>query len=206
MEEIRFPIFRERFCKLRGTMTQEQFADFLGLSRPTVALYESGQRIPDALILKRIAEKCDVSADWLINTRDTTIRTLDETIHLICEYTGLREAAINTLHSSTYFHPSECPALQDSDVINYLLSDYGFMEDFMDALQRAFIASRFPTKQDEKTKNSIEAGLSGNCILLQSFEAVEFYINLALEAVKIALRQMMEEPTEKLIQDMQKGG
>lgn len=61
-------VFAQRFRELRGSRTQAEFADFLGLSRPTVGLYESGKRVPDATVLKRIAEKCGVSADYLAGT------------------------------------------------------------------------------------------------------------------------------------------
>ncbi len=66
MEEKRFPVFARRFSELRGRQSQEEFARFLGISRPTVSYYENGTRVPDALILRQIAEKCNVSADWLI--------------------------------------------------------------------------------------------------------------------------------------------
>lgn len=67
-ETLRLPIFRERFVKLRGdlSMSQAQFAEYLGISRPTVGLYESGERIPDAKTLQNIALKCGVSADYLL--------------------------------------------------------------------------------------------------------------------------------------------
>ena len=68
MIEQRFPVFQERFNKLRqeSGMSQDKFAEYLGLSRPTIGFYENGIRIPDALTLRIIAEKCEVSADWLL--------------------------------------------------------------------------------------------------------------------------------------------
>jgi len=66
MEASRLPVFREKFRELRGDLTQAQFADKLGLSRPTVGLYESGARIPDAKVLQKIASRCNVSADNLL--------------------------------------------------------------------------------------------------------------------------------------------
>lgn len=63
-------IFAERFLKLRGEQTQAEFADYLGISRQTVGFYEAGQRTPDAMNLRRIAEVCNVSADWLIGLTD----------------------------------------------------------------------------------------------------------------------------------------
>lgn len=93
--DVRFPIFRERFCTLRGDMTQDEFAKKLGFSRPTVGLYESGSRVPDALALRTIAEKCDVSADWLVGLSD--IKSRDAELQTVCNYTGLSEASICNL-------------------------------------------------------------------------------------------------------------
>lgn len=64
--EWRFPEFTERFRELRGERDNTEFGKFLGISRQTVGFYCNGDRIPDALGLKQIAEKCGVSADWLL--------------------------------------------------------------------------------------------------------------------------------------------
>lgn len=66
----RFPIFTKRFRELQGERSNTEFAEFLGLSRQTVGFYCNGDRIPDALGLKEIAEKCGVSSDWLLGMSD----------------------------------------------------------------------------------------------------------------------------------------
>lgn len=93
----RLAVFTERFTLLRGDMTQTQFADMLGLSRPTVSLYESGERIPDAVTLRIIAEKCNVSADYLLGLREDP--TTDRDVQFVSDYTGLPGDAIEKLHS-----------------------------------------------------------------------------------------------------------
>lgn len=95
MDNVRFPIFRERFSQLRGDMKQDEFAEFLGFSRPTVALYESGKRVPDAVALKTIAEKCKVSADWLLGLSEAPTDNRDD--RFICDSTGLSFEALGTL-------------------------------------------------------------------------------------------------------------
>ena len=60
------PIFRERLDELRGKMSYADFAAFLGISRATVGFYLAGKRVPNAADLKKIAEKCHVSTDWLV--------------------------------------------------------------------------------------------------------------------------------------------
>ena len=89
--EQRFPAFTERFTQLRGDMTQAEFAEFLGMSRPTIGFYESGTRIPDALGVRTIAEKCHVSADWLLGLSD--VKSPDGDLQQVCRYTGLSEQA-----------------------------------------------------------------------------------------------------------------
>ena len=118
MEQKRLPIFAERFAKLRGDMTQGEFADTLGISRPTVGFYENGSRLPDALVLRQIAEKCKVSSDWLLGLSDEP--SLDVDIQKVCKYTGLSSPAIMILAKEKKRHPQ-------IDVYNYLLEHRRFL-------------------------------------------------------------------------------
>lgn len=74
MDNIKFPTFAKRFYQLRGDMSQDEFSKYLGISRPTVGFYENGVRVPDAMILLKIAERCNVSADWLLGLSDSPQR------------------------------------------------------------------------------------------------------------------------------------
>ena len=96
MKPPRMKVFKERFNKLRGEKSQEEFAEFLGISRPTVGFYENGSRLPDALTLSQIARKCNVSADWLLGLSDT--RQYSGTLSDACNYTGLSEDIIAFFH------------------------------------------------------------------------------------------------------------
>lgn len=93
----RFPDFRDAFLELMGDMTLDQFSKKLEMSRATVGFYAAGQRIPDALGLKKIAEKCNVSADWLLGLSKTKSTDID--VQKICKKTGLSEWATNVLLS-----------------------------------------------------------------------------------------------------------
>ncbi len=95
MGTSRLPIFQKRFKALRGEMTQGQFAEKLGISRPTVGLYESGARIPDAEVLRDIADKCGVSADYLIGLTD--VKAIDSDIRAVCDYTGMTAEATEAI-------------------------------------------------------------------------------------------------------------
>ena len=86
-KQHRFPIFCDRLCELQGKKTIAAFAAFLGLSRPTVNFYLNGDRVPDALTLRQIAERCNVSSDWLLGLSD--VKDPDGTLQQVCRYTGL---------------------------------------------------------------------------------------------------------------------
>lgn len=66
----RFPVFSERLRELQGDRSNVEFAAFLGMSRQTIGFYLNGDRIPDILALRQIAEHCSVSADWLLGLSD----------------------------------------------------------------------------------------------------------------------------------------
>lgn len=100
-KEARFPIFQERFLKerQRRELSQADFAVFLGLSRPTIGFYENGERLPDALTLKKIAEKCEVTSDYLLGL---SINSKPENAD-IGKRLGLSDTAIHILelHNTT---------------------------------------------------------------------------------------------------------
>ena len=99
----RFPKFKERFRVLQGERSNTEFAEFLGMSRQTVGFYYNGNRIPDALGIRDIAEKCGVSADWLLGL--SNIRSTDGEIKQVCKYTGLNQAALDNLMECLHFCP-----------------------------------------------------------------------------------------------------
>lgn len=114
MATSRLPKFTERFTLLRGERTQAQFADFLGISRPTVALYESGTRIPDIAVLKEIAQKCQVSADYLLGLTD--IPASDKDIRFVAEYTGLGTDALEVFHRYSHLRSHDSKILELFDL------------------------------------------------------------------------------------------
>ncbi len=95
-KESRFPKFQERFRKLQGEMSNTEFADFLGLTRQTIGFYLNGNRIPDILVLRQIAKRCNVSSDWLIGLTD--IQGVDKTVRAVAEFTGLSEESVVKLN------------------------------------------------------------------------------------------------------------
>lgn len=114
-KEVRLPVFCERFRKIVGNMTQNEFADMVGLSRATVGFYHHGDRIPDAAVLLKIAEECDISVDWLLGLSDA--KTRDATVQSVSAYTGLPESVIEALHNEKDAGRNEM-----QDFIEYLVA------------------------------------------------------------------------------------
>ena len=98
----RFPCFRERLNDLMKNeqMSTTEFAEKLGLSRQTVGFYLNGDRIPDALTLRQICERCSVSADYLLGLSDAKSQNIE--IQAVCSYLGLSEDAVASLHTDNY--------------------------------------------------------------------------------------------------------
>ena len=96
MEQARPLRFRERFSKLRGDESQKDFATRIGISRPTVGFYENGDRLPQADVLKQIAERCGVSTDLLLGLSDYTE---DAARQITLFQLGFSETAANQIAS-----------------------------------------------------------------------------------------------------------
>ena len=59
------PRFAQRLRKLRGDVTQKEYAKFLGISLRAYRDYELGKRIPKPATISKIAKKGGVGVDWL---------------------------------------------------------------------------------------------------------------------------------------------
>ena len=60
--------FPERLRLLRQSLglTMEQFANRVGVARPTMQLYEGGQRVPNIVIFGKICDGAPCSPDYLL--------------------------------------------------------------------------------------------------------------------------------------------
>lgn len=142
----RLPIFTKRFRELQGERTNTEFADFLGISRQTVGFYCNGDRIPDAVVLRQIAERCTVSADWLLGLSET--KSTDTTIQQIRKFTGLSEDSISCLKRI---------CSKNNEMLNTVLEG-GLFSYFIDTLSNyyyAFIADWIANDVDEQVFNSV---------------------------------------------------
>lgn len=66
------PLLSERLTKLRKEKkrTQQEMADYLGITRPAFTAYELGNRQPDYEILKKLANYFEVSTDYILGQTD----------------------------------------------------------------------------------------------------------------------------------------
>lgn len=85
----------EQLRKEKGE-TQQQLADAVGVKRETIYQWESNTRDLKTKAIIGLAEHFEVSADWILGISSVKGRNAD--IKMICEYTGLSEDSILTLH------------------------------------------------------------------------------------------------------------
>lgn len=72
--------------------TQEDIAQFLNCGRATITNYENGRRSPDLDTLVKLADKYEVSTDYLFGRSEAW--TTDNELKFVCDYTGLSESFI----------------------------------------------------------------------------------------------------------------
>ena len=93
-------IFATRIKDLRDSlkMTQKEFSEYIGIKQQTLSGYERGIMKPPLDIAKGIAEKCNVSLDWLCGLSDKktssnipqTLADIFEMLFLIQEYSDIQ--------------------------------------------------------------------------------------------------------------------
>lgn len=97
-----FSILAIRIKELRNSMkiTQKDFSAFVGCTAATLSAYENGSKSPSLEIIKGIAEKCNVSIDWLCG--------LSEQKELKPEIKNYKDIALKVLElSSINMFPDE---------------------------------------------------------------------------------------------------
>lgn len=90
MGELDIFTIRLRVLRRRMEMTQKEFSEFTDIRQQTLSGYENGKIKPPIDIVKNIAEKCEVSIDWLCGISDTltlgnhtTPKTYSDVINLL---------------------------------------------------------------------------------------------------------------------------
>ena len=194
MKQSRMPVFAERFLQLRGQLSQEEFAKKVGLSRPTVSFYESGERLPDALKLRQIAEQCHVSADWLIGLSD--VKTTDTQTRVVCEYTGLDEELVENLH-----YDDDKRAHFISGLISEIVLTSRWHHAYV-AMEKAAVACAI-----SNVEGDIEIGVAdalnsllskdSDSIRVGSSDCIDYFESVACKILQEAVRQTVLERVEE---------
>ena len=194
LEQGRLPKFAERFAELRGERTQGEFAEFLGISRPTVGFYENGTRIPDALVLRQIAEKCQVSADWLLGLTDDSfaqVRAVDAL--------GVTADAIDNLLSISRQFPDTISDFLSSDRFFALMAQIHRIKAGVYATKRAHKVVHNKGLEahysEENILKSLEKILENFLGYPVSFVEPRHQIYSSLDDVKLSAEELAKEIT-----------
>jgi len=66
----RFIATGNRLKELRGLLSQQDFALQIGVPFRTYQRYEAGERLPKGPILQRIAQRCEITTDYILTGND----------------------------------------------------------------------------------------------------------------------------------------
>jgi len=75
-------LFSKRLQKVRGEKTQVEFSKELGIATASLSAYENNARNPSLAVAIDIAQKCEVSLDWLCGTEARNVN-LGDVIRII---------------------------------------------------------------------------------------------------------------------------
>lgn len=108
---------RVRELRKSHKITQNEFAQRLGVTKSTISAYENGSRLPSYDILLRISLIFKVSTDYLLGRSDKKFQAVD--------ISGLTEKQIEFVHSSiNAFRAFNILKSQLSDVEQKLLDEF----------------------------------------------------------------------------------
>lgn len=70
-------LFPQRIAAIRKDLklSQEKFGELAGVSQRTVAFWEAGERMPSHATISALADRLDVSVDYLLGRSDEKART-----------------------------------------------------------------------------------------------------------------------------------
>lgn len=76
-----FSILGIRIKELRSTIkkTQREFAEYVGCTAATLSAYKNGSKSPSLEIIKNMAQKCNISIDWLCGLTDESNHNMPRT-------------------------------------------------------------------------------------------------------------------------------
>lgn len=194
----RLKVFQERFDLLRKEhgSNNTDFAKFLDMSRQTVGFYLNGDRVPDALNLIKIAEKCNVSADWLLGLTDE--KTPNTEIRSMCVYTGFSSDLVKVIHLIYNNAPKEFTLL-NLFLENLVIKNAQSISNACINLQKAAMAKVTQrlhnlSPDDGRIVNFLDSMNSDNngMFKLTAGEASDFFLSSAKADFKGGIDEIME--------------
>ena len=151
--------FPSRLRQLRNKKGESQatLAKELMVTKSTISLYETGDNVPDARTIRRMAEHFDVSADYLLGLSES--ETNDKDMQFVGDYLGLSSDAINTLRYFKDFNPFLF------DFLEYLIVEANYRPDCLNeylcvAVNYGAISRYSLAGADEKRKEYIDGVIS----------------------------------------------
>lgn len=163
-----------RILRTKMGLTQEKFAELLGVKRSLIGAYEEGRAFPPANNLMKLSKVFNVSLDELVNVsfenkiKNTQIRDEEGTLFFSGERTETQPSKVNFEASYGNFDPTE-EKKSDSRGIPYIKSvlfekyisnpDFGQLSDGLPYLQLPFLSksnlTAFDSPNDFLIENSI---------------------------------------------------
>lgn len=112
---------RLKMLRNRMKMTQKEFSEKVGFTQATLSAYENSQKKPSLDIIMDIAEKCNVSIDWLCGLSEK-MKNNDEPE----TYADIIDLLVKT-EKPIYFHVGREKITVMDRVLQYFLEDWGKM-------------------------------------------------------------------------------
>lgn len=134
MGELEIFSIRIKELRISLNMTQKEFSEHVGIKQQTLSGYERGIMKPPLDIAKEIAEKCNVSLDWLCGLTDKKnysdkIETYSDVIKILGQIEQT-DIGMEIIHASEVNHPvfqgfADTIAIAfDNAEMSHFLADY----------------------------------------------------------------------------------
>lgn len=124
-------IVKENLKEIRNDskMTQKEFSEFIGISQQTLSGYENGKMLPSLEVVKDIAQKCNISCDWLLGISKQ--KSMKKDFELYSDLMSFLISITNAVPCDFEIVPSYDPYV-DSDVdFNALVIKDGEVQKFI---------------------------------------------------------------------------
>lgn len=99
-ETLQVTAERLRALREEKGIKRQQLADDLGITRASLEYYEKGKRKPNIEMIAKIANRFNISVDYLLGITD--IRTTEKGLRYVCNYTGLSPITVRQIQLITH--------------------------------------------------------------------------------------------------------